>query len=98
MAYFKWGRPKVEQELSRQFIFTLFFAYSSHIYVISLFDSCFFPLIIEVGPGSVLDKKIDRGARLIFLGLKFLIFLFFLVWKNLSYFFGSEDFSLIFLG
>ena len=43
-------------------------------------------------------KKIDRGARLIFLGLKFLKFLFFGVWKNLSYFFGSKDFSLIFLG
>ena len=43
-------------------------------------------------------KKIDRGARLIFLALKFLIFLFFWVWKNLSYFSGFEDFSLIFLG
>ena len=49
-------------------------------------------------PGSVLENKIDRGAPLILLGLKFLIFLFFWVWKNLSYFFGSEDFSLIFLG
>ena len=45
-------------------------------------------------PGSVLEKN----SRLIFLDLKFLIFLFFWVWKNLSYFFGSEDFSLIFLG
>ena len=46
-------------------------------------------------------KKIDKGgggARLIFLGLEFLKFLFFWVWKNLSYFFGSKDFSFIFLG
>ena len=42
-------------------------------------------------------KKIDRGAQLIFLGLRFLIFLFFWVWK-IFYFFGSEDVSLIFWG
>ena len=44
-------------------------------------------------------KKIDRGARLIFLGLKFLIFLFLGGFGKISLiFFGSEDFSLIFLG
>ena len=48
-------------------------------------------------PGSVLEKKIDRGARLIFLGLKFLIFLFFGVWKISLIFLGLNIFHL-FLG
>ena len=52
----------------------------------------------DCNPGSVLEKKIDRGGSAYFLGLKFFKFLFFWVWKNLSYFFGSKDFSLIFLG
>ena len=48
-------------------------------------------------PGSVL-KKIDRGARLIFLGLKFLIFLFFWVWKISLIFLGLKIFHLFFWG
>ena len=48
-------------------------------------------------PGSVLENKLTGGSAYFF-GLKFLIFLFFWVWKNLSYFFGSEDFLLIFFG
>ena len=41
-------------------------------------------------------KKIDRGLGLFF-GSQIFDILIFGVWKNLSYFFGSEDFSLIFL-
>ena len=44
-------------------------------------------------------KQIDKGASPYFFGgLKFFIFLSFWVWKSLSYFFGSKDFSFIFGG
>ena len=51
----------------------------------------------ENTPGVYL-KKIDRGARLIFYGSEIFYVLIFLGLENLSYFFESEDFSLIFLG
>ena len=51
---------------------------------------------VLLAPQGVYLKKIDRGARLIFLGLEFLIFLFFWVWKNLSYFFGFVIFMNLF--
>ena len=54
-------------------------------------------LLIYSIPGSVLEKN-RQGGSAYFFGSEILIFLFFWVWKNLSYFFGSEDFSLIFLG
>ena len=65
---------------------------------------CFWPelitlLIVWSYRASVREctwKKIDRGARFIFLGLKFLIFLFFWVWKNLSYNLGLKIFHLVF--
>ena len=56
------------------------------------------PYDLQSIPGSVLEKKLTGGLGLFFLGLKFFMFLFFWVWKNLSNFFGSEDFSLIFFG
>ena len=43
-------------------------------------------------------KKIDKGAQLIFLGLKFLIFLFFWVWKISLIFLGLKIFHLFFWG
>ena len=47
--------------------------------------------------GVYLKKKLTGGLGL-FLGSEIFDILIFWVWKNLSYFFGSEDFSLIFLG
>ena len=47
---------------------------------------------------SVLEKTIDMGTQLIFLGLRFFIFLFLGVWKNLSYFLGLKIFQLFFWG
>ena len=55
-------------------------------------------VVLTLTPGSVLEKKIDSGARLIFLGLKFLIFLVFWGLEKSLLFFWVEDFSLVFLG
>ena len=49
-------------------------------------------------PGNVLEKKLTGGLGLFFGSEIFDILIFFWVWKNLTYFFGSEDFSLIFFG
>ena len=52
----------------------------------------------DQNPRECTWKKIDRGAWLIFLGLKFLIFLFFWVWKISLIFLGLKIFHLFFGG
>ena len=48
-------------------------------------------------PGSVLEKKLTGGLGLFF-GSEIFYIIIFWVWKDRSYLFGSEDFSLIFWG